>query len=72
MEIVAVLPNPFSDFPINVFMGAIVWFIVALPAVCALLYINIYLSLPLKTYSFYQKYKITNAYFKRDVKEILY
>ena len=72
MEIVAVLPRPFSDFPINAFMGAIVWFVAALPAVCILLYVDIYLSLPKKAYSFFEKYKISNALFKRDVKEILY
>ena len=44
----------------------------ALPAVCALLYIDIYLAIPRRTYSFYQKYKITNALFKRDMEEVLH
>ena len=41
-------------------------------AVCALLYIDIYLALPKRTYSFYQKYKISNALFKRDMEEVLH
>ena len=66
------IPKPFSIFPLSLLMFPIVWFALALPAVCALLYIDIYLSLPKRTYSLYEKYKISNSYFKREVKEILY
>jgi hypothetical protein len=66
------LPKPFSIFPLSILMPSIVWFALALPAVCALLYIYIYLSLPKRTFSFYEKYKISNACLKRDVKEILH
>ena len=66
------IPKPFSSFPLSLLMFPIVWFVLALPAVCALLYIDIYLAIPKRTYSFYEKYKISNALFKRDVKEILY
>ena len=66
------LPKPFGSFPLITLMGPIIWFAVALPAICALLYIHIYLSLPKRTYSMYEKYKISNALFKEDVKDILY
>ena len=72
MEIVKALPEPFSLYPISTVLVPFVWFAVALPAVCALLYIDIYLALPRRTYSFYQKYKITNALFKRDIEEVLH
>jgi len=71
MEIVKALPEPFSLYPISTVFVLFVWFAVALPAVCALLYIDIYLALPRRTYSLYEKYKISNALFKEDVKEIL-
>ena len=71
MEIVKALPEPFSLYPISKVFVSFVWFAVALPAVCALLYIDIYLALPRRTYSLYEKYKISNALFKEDVKEIL-
>jgi len=66
------IPKPFSIFPLSLLMFPIVWFTLALPAVCSLLYIDIYLAIPRRTYSLYEKYKISNALFKRDVKEILY
>ena len=72
MEIVKALPEPFSLYPISTVLFPFVWFVLALPTVCALLYINIYLSLPRSTYSLYEKYKMSNALFKEDVKEILY
>ena len=71
MEIVKALPEPFSLYPISTVFVPFVWFAVALPAVCALLYIDIYLALSRRTYSLYEKYKISNALFKEDVKEIL-
>ena len=72
MEIVKALPEPFSLYPINTVLFPFVWFVLALPTVCALLYIYIYLSLPRRTYSLYEKYKISKVYFKKDVKDILY
>ena len=72
MEIVKALPEPFSLYPISTILLPFVWFVLALPTVCALLYINIYLSLARRTYSLYEKYKISNALFKEDVKEILH
>ncbi len=72
MEIVKVLPEPFSLYPINTVLFPFVWFAVALPAVCAVFYVDIYLAIPRRTYSLFEKFKITNALFKRDVKDILY
>lgn len=42
MEIVKALPEPFSLYPISTVFVLFVWFAVALPAVCALLYIDIF------------------------------
>ena len=72
MEIIKALPEPFSLYPVSTVLSPFVWLVLALPAVCALLYIYIYLSLPRRSYSLYEKYKISNALFKEDVKEILY
>ena len=65
------LHKPFGIFPLINVMVPMIWFVVTRPAVCAFLYIDIYLSLPKRTYSLYEKYKISNALFKRYVEEIL-
>ena len=72
IEIVKALPEPFSLYPISTVFFPFVWFVLALPTVSALLYIYIYLSLPRRTFSLFDKYKISNALFKEDVKEILH
>ena len=50
-KIVKALPEPFSLYPISTILFLFVWFVLALPTLCTLLYIYIYLSLPRRTYS---------------------